>query len=214
MPLYTPVTHVLPLYVETIRRGNLEVSPLTETARVDTGYVKWSSYILRGIVALIIGFLVLLWPNYAVGIAMILYGILLLFASVQALVLGFGAPKGVRPVGLIVIGFLGLILGVIAILFPRVTALALALIIALLTICTGVIEIAAAILHPELNKYRPMLGLTGALAVIFGGIYFFLPGLGTMDIVSVYLGFFAILYALLSIVTGFYVKGAKKMPGA
>ncbi|HVN65495.1 MAG TPA: DUF308 domain-containing protein [Methanomicrobiales archaeon] len=186
---------------------------MTETVGADTSHVKWSSFVLVGILAIIVGILVLLWPDYAVVIATILFGILLIIASVQALVLGFATP--IRPVGLILMGFLGLILGVIAILFPWNTAVAATLVIALLMMFFGFIEIAIAIFHPEFTSHRVMLCLTGALSVILGGIYLFLPRLGAMVIVAVYLGFFSILYGILGIYIGFQVKGEmKKMKAA
>jgi uncharacterized membrane protein HdeD (DUF308 family) len=189
---------------------------MAETVTVpEPSHVKWSSYILRGIVALIIGFMVLLWTGLAVEIVVILLGVLLLLASIQSLVLALRVPKGTAlPGGSMVMGVLGLVVGIIAILFPWIMAVTITILVAILLLFIGFVDIAMAVFHPQFTRHRFVLGLTGAIAVILGGIYFFFPVLGAMVMVIVYLGFFAILYGVLSIATGFMVKGEKKTTAA
>jgi len=181
----------------------------------EASHVKWSSYVLRGIVALIIGFMVLLWTGLAVEIVVILLGVVLLLASIQALVLALRVPKGkALPGGPVVMGVLGLVVGIIAILFPWILAVTITILVAILLLFIGFVDIATAVFHPEFTGHQFILGLTGAIAVILGGIYLFFPVLGAMVMVIVYLGFFAILYGVLSIATGFMVKGEKKAAAA
>jgi uncharacterized membrane protein HdeD (DUF308 family) len=215
-PKECPIEQKCCLYITGREKGDSGEFSMAETVPVpEPSHVKWSSYILRGLVALIIGFLVILWAGLAVEVVVMLIGFLLLFASFQALVLALKAPKGVsRPVPLIVMGVLGLIVGIIAVLFPWIAAVALTLIIAILMLFAGFIDIATAVFHPEFTRHRYVLALTGAIAVILGGIYFLFPVLGAMVMVIVYLGFFALLYGVLSIVTGFMVKGEKKAAAA
>ena len=176
----------------------------------ETGEVKWSSFIVRGILALIAGFLVLLWPGIAVLTVVILFAVLLLIASIQTLYLASKVPKGLpQPVVPIVTAVFGLILGIVALIFPWIAAVTLTWLIAALMIWMGFIEIASAIFHPEFMKHPVLFGLSGALGVILGGIYIFYPGLGAQVLVMVYFGFFAILYGILSIAIGFSVKGEK-----
>jgi hypothetical protein len=183
----------------------------TVSADVSSHQVKWGSFILRGIVALIIGFAIIFWSGLAVEVVTILFGVLLIITSVQALYLAHRTPKGMpKPMGPIVLGVVGLIAGIIAVLFPWITAVALTLFIAVFMVIIGFVDIATAVFHPEFTRHRYSLGLTGAVAVILGGIYFFFPVLGAMVLVIVYFGFFAILYGIMSIAVGFMVKGAAK----
>jgi len=178
----------------------------------ETGEVKWSSFIVRGILALIAGFLVLLWPGIAVLTVVILFAVLLLIASIQTLYLASKVPKGLpQPVVPIVTAVFGLILGIVALIFPWIAAVTLTWLIAALMIWMGFIEIASAIFHPEFMKHPVLFGLSGALGVILGGIYIFYPGLGAQVLVMVYFGFFAFLYGILSIAIGLQVKGEKKV---
>jgi uncharacterized membrane protein HdeD (DUF308 family) len=183
---------------------------MAETKILEDSQLKWSSFVVRGIFALISGFLVLLFPGAGVLAVVILFGVLLLIASVQTLYLATKVPKGPQPVVLIVTAVFGLILGIVALVFPWITAVALTWLIAALMIWTGFIDIATAIFHPEFTRHPVLFGLSGALGVILGGIFFFYPGLGAQVLVMAYFGFFAILYGMVSIAIGFRVRSEKK----
>jgi len=185
---------------------------MAETDILEETHMKWSSFVIRGILALIAGFLVLLWPGIAVLTVVILFAVLLLIASIQTLYLASKVPKGLpQPVVPIVTAVFGLILGIVALIFPWIAAVTLTWLIAALMIWMGFIEIASAIFHPEFMKHPVLFGLSGALGVILGGIYIFYPGLGAQVLVMVYFGFFALLYGILSIAIGLQVKGEKKV---
>jgi uncharacterized membrane protein HdeD (DUF308 family) len=184
---------------------------VAETDVFEESHLKWSSFVLRGILALIAGVLVLLWPGIGVLAVVILFGVLLLIASVQTLYLASKVPKGLpQPVVPIVTAVFGLVLGIIALVFPWIAAVALTWLIAALMIWMGLIEIASAIFHPEFMKHPVLFGLSGAFGVILGGIFIFYPGLGAQVLVMVYFGFFAILYGVLSIAIGLQVRSEKK----
>ncbi|HMA06169.1 MAG TPA: DUF308 domain-containing protein [Methanomicrobiales archaeon] len=172
----------------------------------------WQSFVLRGILALITGFLVLLWPGIAVLAVVILFGVLLLVASIQTLYFASKVPKGLpQPVVPIVTAVIGLVLGIVALVFPWITAVALTWLIAALMMWMGLIEIASAVFHPEFMKHPVLFGLSGAVGVVLGGIFLFYPGLGAQVLVMVYFGFFALLYGILSIAIGLQVKGEEKV---
>ena len=99
---------------------------------------------------------------------------------------------------------------VVSVSYPWVAAAGLTVIIALLMLFFGFIDLSIAVFHPEFTKHRMMVGFTGALSVILGGIFFFLPALGALVLVAVYLGVFAIIYGILSIVIGVMVRGEQK----
>lgn len=184
---------------------------MAETSILEESQVNWSSFVIRGIFALITGFLVLLFPGVGVLAVVILFGVLLLISSIQALYFATKVPKGLpQPVVLIVTAVFGLILGIVALVFPWITAAALTWLIAALMIWIGLIEIATAIFHPEFTEHPVLFGFSGAFGVILGGIFLFYPGLGAQVLVMVYFGFFAILYGITSIAIGFGVRSEKK----
>jgi uncharacterized membrane protein HdeD (DUF308 family) len=177
--------------------------------------VKWGSFVLRGLIALIIGILVLIWTGLAVQVVVTLLGILVILASVLALILALKSPAGAtKSVLLLLTGILGLLVGIVAILYPWIAAAALTVIIAILMLIAGFIDLSLAIFHPEYTEHRGLLGFTGALSVVLGGIFLFLPALGATVLVAVYLGIFAIVYGILSIIIGFMVRGEQKKVAA
>ena len=184
-----------------------------ETFIIETAFhpVKWGSFILRGLVALIIGILALIWTGVAVQLVVTLIGILIIIAALFALVLAFKSPAGASGSGVLVaVGVLGLLVGIAAILYRGLAAEALTVIIALVMVFFGFIDLSIAIFHPEYTKHKLLLGCTGVLSVILGGIFFFLPMLGAVVLVIVYLGIYAIIYGILSIITGVMVRKEQK----
>jgi len=173
--------------------------------------VKWGSFIARGLLALIIGILVLIWTGIAVQVVVTLIGILIILAAILALVLALKPPAGAsRSVVLLVMGVLGLLVGIAAILYQWIAAEALTVIIALLMLFFGFIDLSIAIFHPEYTRHRFLLVFSGALSIILGGVFFLLPAFGAIVLVAVYLGIFAIIYGILSIAIGVMVKREQK----
>lgn len=176
--------------------------------------VKWGSFIVRGLIALIIGVLVLLWTGIAVEIVATLFGILIIITAILAVILGLKSPAGAsRSIGLLIVGILGLLVGIIALLHPWIAAVGITLIIALLMLFFGFIDLSLAIFHPEYTDHRLLLGVSGIISVFLGGVFFLVPTFGAIVLVAVYLGIFTIIYGILSIAIGIAVKGEKKNGG-
>jgi len=174
--------------------------------------VKWVSFIIRGLIALIIGILVLIWTGIAVEVAATLIGILIIITALLALILALKSPTGAsRSLVLLLVGILGLLAGIIAVLHPWIAAAGITLIIAILMLFFGFIDLSLAIFHPEYTKHRLWLGVSGILSVFLGGVFFFLPAFGAIVLVAVYLGIFAIIYGILSIAIGIAVREEQKM---
>src|SRR5215207_2636966 len=136
---------------------------------------NWWAVAIRGVCAIIFGLIALFVPG-----ATILT--LVLFFSAYMLVDGiFGIVAAVRDAarherwGLLVLeGVVDIVVGVIALLWPGLTALTFVLLIAAWAIVTGVLEIVAAVrLHPEYGRWWLMLG--GVASMIFGVLLVIAP---------------------------------------
>jgi uncharacterized membrane protein HdeD (DUF308 family) len=88
-------------------------------------------------------------------------------------------------------GLAGVAAGVIAIIWPDLTALALLFIIAFWAIVTGVLQIVLAIRMREQIRGELFLGLAGLIAVLFGLVLVINPGAGLLSVLWL-LGIFAI----------------------
>lgn len=139
---------------------------------------------------------------------------LVLVFGAYALVDGvFAVVAGIRGVGgsrwvLFIEGVLGVLAGLVALLWPGITALVLLYVIAFWAIFTGVAEVVAAIaLRREIEGEWALI-LGGILSVIFGIILAVLPGVGLLSLVWL-LGLYAILFGIALIVLAFRVRGMR-----
>ena len=173
--------------------------------------VKWGSFIARGLLALIIGILVLIWTGIAVQVVVTLIGILIILAAILALVLALKPPPVHRDPSCSSLWESSACSSELqTILYRWIAAEALTVIIALLMLFFGFIDLSIAIFHPEYTRHRFLLVFSGAISIILGGVFFFLPAFGAIVLVAVYLGIFAIIYGILSIAIGVMVKREQK----
>jgi uncharacterized membrane protein HdeD (DUF308 family) len=171
---------------------------------------EWGSFVVRGIVALIVGIAVLLWTGLTLEILMYLFGAMAFIYGVTLFAFGSTQPVGKTGTTLsMLLGALSVILGIAAIVWPWLMAAALVTLLAALSIVIGLSDIALAIFAMEGTGSRLLLGISGALSVIIGGIFMAFPIFGGLVFVALYLGVFAIAYGIVSIITGISLRGEK-----
>lgn len=168
---------------------------------------NWWALALRGLFAVLFGLAVFIWPGLT------LLALVALFAA-YALVDGvFSIVAAIRAAGrharwwpLLLEGLLGIAAGVVAFLWPNITALALLYVIAAWAIVTGVFEIVAAIRLRREIEGELLLGLAGLASVIFGVLLILFPGAGALAVLWL-IGGFAIAFGILLILLGFRLRG-------
>jgi uncharacterized membrane protein HdeD (DUF308 family) len=82
----------------------------------------------------------------------------------------------------VVQGIAGIVAGVLAFVWPGITALVLVLFIGAWAIVTGIFEIVAAIRLRKVIEREWLLVLSGVLSVFFGLLIFAFPGAGAVGI--------------------------------
>jgi uncharacterized membrane protein HdeD (DUF308 family) len=169
---------------------------------------NWWTLLVRGIVAVILGIAVLVWPGIALSALVFLWGAYAVVDGIFALVMAFrGQPAYANRWVVALQGTVSLIAGVIAFVWPGITALALLYLVAFWAIFTGILELVAAIqLRKELTG-EFWLGLDGVLSIVFGALLIFYPSAGLLSIVWL-LGIYAIVYGAALIILGFRLHGA------
>ena len=166
----------------------------------------WWLVLLRGIAAILFGILALAWPGVTLVTLVLLWGAWALIDGVTALVAGWKARDGEKPMWQIVlVGLVGIAAGILTFVMPGVTAIALLIMIAVWAIVSGVFQIIAAIrLRKEIaNEW--MLILSGALSVVFGALLIFNPGAGALAVLWL-IGSFAIAFGVLLVILAFKLK--------
>ena len=165
----------------------------------------WWLVLLRGIVAIIFGILAFIWPGLTLLTLILFYGAFALADGVLALANAImGGNVGSRW-WLALVGIAGIAAGLVTFLMPGVTALVLLIFIASWAIVLGVFQIIGAIrLRREIDN-EWMLGLSGALSVLFGIVLLAAPGAGALGLVWV-IGAYAIVFGILLVMAALKLK--------
>jgi uncharacterized membrane protein HdeD (DUF308 family) len=165
---------------------------------------NWWLLALRGLLALIFGLLALIWPAITLRVLVILFGA---YALVDGLFRVITALKDSRKRwGILLLeGVLGIALGILAFIWPDITALALLYLIAAWALVTGILEIMAAVWLRKELKGEWLLGLAGLASVVFGLLLVIWPGSGVLAIVWL-IGAYAIVFGVLLIALAFRLR--------
>ncbi len=191
--------------------GNPEFEANYARARAQTlaSQAKWS-LILRGILAIVFGIVVWVWPHITLLVLIAMFGIFAVVSGIFALGAAFQAHRAHRGWWMLALsGVLCIAAGIIALVWPRETALILLYIIAIWAIVTGISEIIAAFTPGRTATDEWLLVLAGVLSIIFGILLFIFPGVGLLALVWL-IGIYAILYGISLIASAFAIGSFQK----
>jgi uncharacterized membrane protein HdeD (DUF308 family) len=167
---------------------------------------SWWLLALRGVAAILFGVIAFIWPGMTLIGLTFLFGVYALVNGVLAFWAAYNAPKGyARFGGLIFEGVLSVAAGVLAFIWPGLTALSLQFIIGIWAIINGVVEIAAAIRLRKVIANEWWLVLAGIVSVLFGLLILARPGAGALALVW-WIGTFAIVFGALLIALSFRMR--------
>lgn len=168
---------------------------------------NWWMLLVRGIAAVLFGIAVLVWPGIALTVLVLLWGAYALVDGGFAIVMGVQGRTHYRDWWVTVLeGVVSMIAGVVALMWPGVTAVALLYVVAAWAIITGLLEIVAAIqLRKEING-EFWLGLSGVLSVALGVLLAVYPGAGMVSLLWLF-GIYAIVFGVALIILSFRVRG-------
>jgi uncharacterized membrane protein HdeD (DUF308 family) len=157
---------------------------------------SWWLVLLRGIFAILFGVLSFVWPGLTLLALVTLYG---LYAIADGAVALYAALAGGAPVSrwwLLFAGLLGLGIGIVTLVWPGITALALLVCIATWALVRGIFEIVSAIqLRKVIDNEWWLIG-SGMLSVLFGVVMLMAPGAGAIALVWV-IGAYSIAFGCL-----------------
>jgi uncharacterized membrane protein HdeD (DUF308 family) len=168
---------------------------------------NWWVIALRGIIAIAFGVLAFVQPQLTLRLLITLVGAYLVADGLSLLasyVRGDAdARRAGRPVGLM--GILGIVAGVVAFVWPNITAIALLAVVAVWAILTGVFQIVAAIRLRREIQGELLMAIGGALSVAFGVYLLINPSDGLVSLVSL-VGFWAVLFGITQVVLAFRIR--------
>lgn len=168
---------------------------------------NWGWVVLRGVVAILFGLLTIFSPAISLAVLVLFFGAFALVDGVSMVVAAITKRQGEPRWGaLLVSGLLGIVLGLITLLWPGITAMVLIVLIAVWALLIGISSIVVAIrLRKEIaGEWR--LIVAGALAVIFGLVLLVAPGAGALGMVIV-IGIYALVWGILLVTLGLRLRG-------
>ena len=163
----------------------------------------WWALVVRGVVAILFGLIAFFWPGVTLVALVLLFGAYAFIDGIASVVLGireYGERE--RWWGTLLSGLVGIGAGIVTLLSPGITALALLTVIAVWAILHGILDIVAAIRLRDVIEGEWLLALSGVLSVGFGLLLLARPGAGALAVVW-WIGAYALVLGVVLIVLGF-----------
>lgn len=167
---------------------------------------------MRGVVAILIGLVALVLPIITLAALALLFGAYAFVDGVLSLIAVMkGGLARDRWWALLLEGLIGIGAGVVTVIWPGITVLALLYVIAFWAIVTGVLEIMAAV---RLRKHMAgewLLILAGIASLVFGILLLVAPGPGAV-VVGWWIGAYALIFGVVMLALSFRLRSWSKSP--
>jgi uncharacterized membrane protein HdeD (DUF308 family) len=167
---------------------------------------NWWMLALRGVLAIVFGILVIVWPGMALSSLILLVGAYFFVDGVFSIITSVRDWSSNRNGWLgILEGVLGVLAGIATFVWPGLTAIVLLYLIAFWAVVTGVLEIMAAWRLRQEIEGEIWLALAGILSIAFGAMMFLFPGAGALAVLGFISGY-AILFGITLILLAFRLR--------
>jgi uncharacterized membrane protein HdeD (DUF308 family) len=178
--------------------------------RLSAFAANWRVLAIRGLAALLFGLVVLFWPGAILAVLTLIFGIYALVDGGVVLVPALrSSERGARRWLPLAEGAVGVIAGLLALLWPGLTASALLYVIAGWAVATGILKILTTIVLRSEVENGWLLAGSGALSVLFGAILAALAG-SNLPSLAPYIGVFAIVVGLALIVFAYRMRDRQR----
>lgn len=168
---------------------------------------NWWILLLNGICAILFGVLAFAWPGLVLDTLIILFGVYCIADGATSAMASFTKDdRGQNWTLMLLGGIVSILSGLLAILYPNVTAFILLIMIGAWAILRGIFEIFAAIHLRKHLKNEWLLVIAGALSILFGLAIVARPHLGAMAILWL-IASMAIAKGALLVILAFRLRG-------
>jgi uncharacterized membrane protein HdeD (DUF308 family) len=168
---------------------------------------KWWTFLVRGILALILGFAVFAYPVAAAGVLVYIVAAYFVATGLAQIAGGIATSGGGQWWLLILSGALSVFLGFMMVMQPGMGPLALAYMVAFYATLTGVTEISSGVMLKDVVPHTGWWIALGIVSLIVGMSIIVYPALGVATLVYT-VGFYAIAAAVMQLGFAFRLKSA------
>jgi uncharacterized membrane protein HdeD (DUF308 family) len=159
-----------------------------EISRTQVKKMRWTLG-LHGLASVVLGVMILVWPDISVYALTIVFGAYALATGVVELATAFTSEAREERGWLILRGLLGIVVGVLVLAWPSISALALLYVIGAYAVALGILFVAASFELPLEGSDRASTVLTGLVAITFGIVIFAKPGAGALAVLALIAAF-------------------------
>jgi uncharacterized membrane protein HdeD (DUF308 family) len=135
---------------------------------------------LNGLLSIALGVVILVWPGISLSALTIVFGAYALVSGAVGLFYSFTAGADGERGWLILSGLLGIAVGIIVLVWPSISALALLYVIGVYAVVLGLIAISGAFWLPIGGGDTALMILGGLVSILFGIVIFARPGDGAL----------------------------------
>jgi uncharacterized membrane protein HdeD (DUF308 family) len=162
-------------------------------------------FLFRGIAALLFGVLTLVWPKLSLTALVLLFGVFAIISGITAVAASLHSTREQGWGFLLFQGILAIVAGVIALVWPGITALAFLYLLAAWAILTGILELVAPLAYPMSVGRGFLMALTGLISIVFGIVIAAQPASGLLAVVWL-IGVYAIVIGIMYVVVYFQAR--------
>lgn len=162
-----------------------------------------NALIIRGALAIAFAVLVLIWPQLTVATLVILFAIFIVLDGITEIFQWFThrGSSNRYSAWLLVAGIISVIGGILAMIWPNVTALILTMFIGWWALAIGVVQVVAAVVLRKAFSLWWLGLVSGGLSLILGLILVIFPGAGIMGFL-IMLAIFVALFGVVLVIDG------------
>jgi uncharacterized membrane protein HdeD (DUF308 family) len=163
------------------------------------------SLVWRGILAIGIGAVSVIWPDITIGAFVILFAVYAFVAAVADATRAFTSDKAGPVFGYLLLSLLSLAAGLVALVSPGPTALVLVLIVGWWALVTGLVEIAMTFRSGQTAGDRAWWVLTGLVSIALAAVLFVRPDIGAASLAIVF-GLYSIIFGVTALMGAHEVR--------
>ena len=171
----------------------------------------------RGILAIAIGVVSVAWPRITVGAFVILFAVYAFMVAIADAMRAFSSDRAGPVVGYLLLGLLSAAAGVVALVWPGITALVLTIWVAAWAFVTGLVEVGLAFRRGEAAGERALWILSGMVSIALGFVLAARPAIGAVSLATVF-GLFSIVSGVSALVHSAQLRrlgtGADRLHGS
>ncbi len=173
-------------------------------------HAAWWVFVLQGLLGIIFGLIAVFFPGFVLGVLAFFLGAIIILYSLSVIIQGFvGNEKGSTKILMVILGVIGIIIGILALMNIEVLGMTIAILLALWAFLTGFSHLWLALTATEFQWYRILLFLSGIIFIILGFFLVMTPLMATATLIWV-LGIFGVAFGIVLIILGFVMQSRLK----